>query len=114
MFKMDDLEQQCEDALFELCDARERYPLRCADELRTCIQLRNEIQMMNVTQKSNITNNVLGQSIHFDNDFWKKKVCLDFLDHKLQEMIDKLGNLKTVMEQIEREKTCKTNILLKS
>lgn len=39
----DDLEQQCEEALFEVCDARERYPLQCAKELENCIQLTNEI-----------------------------------------------------------------------
>lgn len=39
----DDLEQQCEDALFEVCDARERYPLQCAKELENCIKLTNEI-----------------------------------------------------------------------
>lgn len=39
----DDLEQQCEDAVFEVCDARERYPLQCAKELERCIKLTNEI-----------------------------------------------------------------------
>jgi len=39
----DDLEQQCEEALFEVCDARERYPLQCAKELENCIKLTNEI-----------------------------------------------------------------------
>lgn len=39
----DDLEQQCEEALFEVCDARERYPLQCTKELENCIKLTNEI-----------------------------------------------------------------------
>lgn len=39
----DDLEQQCEEAVFEVCDARERYPLQCAKELENCIKLTNEI-----------------------------------------------------------------------
>lgn len=39
----DDLEQQCEDAVFELCDARERFPLQCAKELEASIRLANEI-----------------------------------------------------------------------
>ncbi|XP_011689573.1 PREDICTED: uncharacterized protein LOC105451066 [Wasmannia auropunctata] len=41
----DELEQQCEDAVFELCDARERYPLQCARELERCIKLTNEIHV---------------------------------------------------------------------
>lgn len=45
---LDDLEQQCEDALFELCDARERYPLRCAEELQKCIQLKNDIHVSGI------------------------------------------------------------------
>lgn len=43
VLNLDDLEQQCEDAVFEVCDARERYPLQCAKELEKCIELTNEI-----------------------------------------------------------------------
>lgn len=43
ILNLDDLEQQCEDAVFEVCDARERYPLQCAKELEKCIELTNEI-----------------------------------------------------------------------
>lgn len=39
----DDLEQECEEAVFEVCDARERYPIQCAKELENCIKLTNEI-----------------------------------------------------------------------
>lgn len=45
ILNLDDLEQQCEDALFEVCDARERYPLQCAKELENCIKLTNEISV---------------------------------------------------------------------
>lgn len=41
----DDLEQQCEDSLFEVCDSRERYPQQCATELEKCIKLANEIHV---------------------------------------------------------------------
>lgn len=43
IFNSDDLEQQCEDAVFNVCDARERYPLQCTKELEKCIKLTNEI-----------------------------------------------------------------------
>lgn len=42
-FNLDDLEEQCEDVVFEVCDARERYPLQCAKEFEKCIKLTNEI-----------------------------------------------------------------------
>lgn len=40
-----DLEQQCENAVFEICDARERYPLLCANEFGKTIKLINEINV---------------------------------------------------------------------
>lgn len=40
-----DLEQQCEDSLFEVCDSRERYPQQCATELEKCIKLTNKIHV---------------------------------------------------------------------
>ena len=40
-----DLEEQCEDVVFELCDARERYPLLCVKELQKFIKLTNEIHV---------------------------------------------------------------------
>ncbi|XP_031833649.1 uncharacterized protein LOC116427443 [Nomia melanderi] len=111
---MDDLEQQCEDALFELCDARERYPLKCAKEFRKCIQLKNEIQMTSVIQKSNVIDDTLEQSVHVNGNFNKKEVCFEYFDYKLQNIINKLDNLKAVKEQINREKTCEINKLLKN
>ncbi|XP_076656789.1 uncharacterized protein LOC143361336 [Halictus rubicundus] len=111
---MDNLEQQCEDALFELCDAREQCPFKCAAELRKCIQLKNEIQMINVAQKSNVIDNVVEQKIHFDDNFNKEEVCFEHLDFKLKSITSELNNLKAVMDQIEREKTCEINKLLKS
>ncbi|XP_078035041.1 uncharacterized protein LOC144469041 [Augochlora pura] len=116
---MDDLEQKCEDALYELCDARERYPLKCAIAFRKCIQLKNEIQMMNVAQKTNIINNVslvdnVEQVIDFNGNFNNEKVSFKHLDIKLKNVINALNNLKAVKNQNEYEKSCKTNILLKS
>ncbi|XP_076234882.1 uncharacterized protein LOC143179498 isoform X2 [Calliopsis andreniformis] len=113
---MDDLEQQCEDALFELCDARERYPQRCADELQKCIQLKNNIHMIKVCQKSSLIDTVpvLEQNVNFHDKFNEKEIHFEHLDCKLQNIMNKLDNLKAVMEQIEREKTCEINKLLKT
>lgn len=49
---LDDLEEQCQEALFEVCDARERYPRQCADVLKKCIQLKNDIHVMNILNRS--------------------------------------------------------------
>ncbi|XP_033337229.1 uncharacterized protein LOC117226717 [Megalopta genalis] len=116
---MDDLEQKCEDALYELCDARERYPLKCAIAFRKYIQLKNEIQMINKAQITNEINNVsvidnVEQIIHFNGNFNNKEVNFKHLDFKLKNVISALNNLKAVRNQNEYEKTCKTNILLKS
>ncbi|XP_060825924.1 uncharacterized protein LOC132912490 [Bombus pascuorum] len=113
---MDDVEQQCEDALFELCDARERYPSRCADELQKSIKLKNEINMLKVFKRSTATNEpfILSQNKYLNLDFNKNEMCLDHLDFKLQDVVNKLNNLKAVMDQIEREKTCWVNKLLES
>lgn len=45
-------------------------------------------------------------------NFNKNKICFDYLDSKLQNTINKLNNLKAIMDQIEREKTCYINKLL--
>ncbi|XP_071868529.1 uncharacterized protein [Bombus fervidus] len=112
---MDDVEQQCEDALFELCDARERYPSRCADELQKSIKLKNEINMLKVFKRT-ATNEpfILSQNKYLNLDFNKNEMCFDHLDFKLQDVANKLNNLKAVMDQIEREKTCWVNKLLES
>lgn len=40
-----DLEQKCEDALFDLCDTRERLPVKCADELEKTLRLTTQINV---------------------------------------------------------------------
>ncbi|XP_003696231.1 uncharacterized protein LOC100865440 isoform X2 [Apis florea] len=112
---MDNIEQQCEDAVFEVCDARERYPSRCADELQKSIKLKNNMNMLKKFQKS-IINDVpdLQQDKYMKGNlnFNKNKICFNYLDSKLQNSINKLNNLKAIMDQIEREKTCCINKLL--
>lgn len=71
-------------------------------------------QMINVAQKSNVIDNILEQSIHFNGNFNKEEVCFKRLDLKLKTITNSLTNLKASKDQIEREKTCETNILLKS
>lgn len=113
---MSDLEQECEDALFAVCDARERFPFKCADELQKCIKLRNDINMLKVAMKPTPPFNVprltdeqaalLGEDMDEKNDF-------EFLDRRLRNSVNKLDNLKLTIKQINREKVCEMNKLLK-
>ncbi|XP_017767660.1 PREDICTED: uncharacterized protein LOC108556187 [Eufriesea mexicana] len=111
---MDDYEQQCEDALFELCDTRERYPSRCTNELKKSIKLKNDINMLKVFQKWTGIDELpfLEQNEYLNLNFNKSEMCFDHLDFKLQYIMNKLNNLKAIMDQIEREKTCWVNKLL--
>ncbi|XP_012538550.1 uncharacterized protein LOC105837914 [Monomorium pharaonis] len=113
---MDDLEQQCEDAMFEVCDARERYPLQCAKELEKCIKLTNEIYMTKVLTKPvkildmpSFTNE---HSTTFQKNFLEAAVLLKTQEHKLQMMIDKIDNLTATLNQIKKDKLCEVNKLL--
>ncbi|XP_070167656.1 uncharacterized protein [Polyergus mexicanus] len=114
--EIDDLEQQCEDVLFEVCDARERYPLQCAKELENCIKLTNEICMAKVLVKPikvpdlpPFTNK---QSTMFEKNLSEATELLKTQEHKLQIMIDKIENLTSVLDQIKRDKLCDINKLL--
>ncbi|KYQ55813.1 hypothetical protein ALC60_05312 [Trachymyrmex zeteki] len=112
----DDLEQQCEDVVFELCDARERYPLLCAKELEKCIKLTNEIHMTKVLVKPVKILNV--PSFSNEHSAMLKKNCLEITEllktqeHKLQVMIDKINNLTVILDQIKRDKLSDMNKLL--
>ncbi|KAL6447084.1 hypothetical protein ACFW04_001438 [Cataglyphis niger] len=112
---MDDLEQQCEDALFEVCDARERYPLQCAKELENCIKLTNEICMAKVLVKPikipDLPSSTNKQSA-IEKNLSEAAELLKTQEHKLQIMIDKIENLTAVLDQIKRDKLCNINKLL--
>lgn len=114
--EMDDLEQQCEEAVFELCDARERYPLQCAEELEKCIRLTNEIYMAKVLAKPakildmpSFTNEPLAT---FQKNFSEATELLKTQERKVQAMIDKIDNLTAALDQIKRDKSCEVNKLL--
>ena len=109
---MDDLEEQCQEALFEVCDARERYPRQCADVLQKCIQLKNDIHMMKVSSQT--SKPVFERSVDFNIELNEKEICFERLDNKLQDIANKLDNLKAVADQIERERTYEMNKLLRS
>ncbi|KYN29228.1 Tetratricopeptide repeat protein 30A [Trachymyrmex cornetzi] len=98
----DDLEQQCEDVVFELCDARERYPLLCAKELEKFIKLTNEIHMMKVLVKPvkilDVPSFTNEHSAMLKKNFLETTELLKTQEHKLQVMIDKINNL-TIREQ---------------
>ncbi|XP_011342628.1 uncharacterized protein LOC105282391 [Ooceraea biroi] len=112
---MDDLEQQCEDALFEACDARERYPLQCVKELETCIKLTNEICMTKVFTK--LVNNLdvpsfTNEYSTLNQEFSEANKLLKMQEHKLQVMINKIENLTAVVDQIKRDKLSEIKKLL--
>ncbi|XP_032664675.1 uncharacterized protein LOC116841166 [Odontomachus brunneus] len=113
---MDDLEKQCEDAVFEVCDARERFPLLCAEELNKCIKLTNEIQMTRVLTEKVKTLDVPTFTDEryaiLEKDLSILTCLLKTQENKLQMMIDKIDNLKTTLEQIKKDKLCEMNKLL--
>ncbi|XP_018345932.1 PREDICTED: tetratricopeptide repeat protein 30A [Trachymyrmex septentrionalis] len=99
---MVDLEEQCEDVVFELCDARERYPLLCVKELQKFIKLTNEIHMMKVLVKPakilDVPSFTNEHSAMLKKNFLETTELLKTQEHKLQVMIDKINNL-TIREQ---------------
>ncbi|XP_011644380.1 uncharacterized protein LOC105431702 [Pogonomyrmex barbatus] len=116
---MDDLEQQCEDAVFEVCDARERYPLQCANELEKSIKLTNEIYMTKIFAKPSDSTSVLDVPFltnehltTFQKNFTETTELLKTHEHKLQVMTDKINNLTAVLDQIKRDNLCEFNKLL--
>ncbi|XP_012055373.1 PREDICTED: uncharacterized protein LOC105618443 [Atta cephalotes] len=113
---MDDLEQQCEDVLFDLCDTRERYPLLCAKELEKFIKLTNEIHMMKVLVKPakilDVPSFTKEHSAMLKKNFLKTTELLKTQEHKLQVMIDKINNLTITLDQIKRDKLSDMNKLL--
>ncbi|KAG7202560.1 hypothetical protein KM043_009756 [Ampulex compressa] len=115
--KMDNLEQQCEEATFEVSDAREQYPSKCANELQKYIQLTNNIHAMKVEARSHehqdFSTITEQQSILLGTKFIKENVSLKHLDDKVKEMLHKFENLRCVMQQVEEEKACIFNKLLK-
>ncbi|XP_011142694.1 uncharacterized protein LOC105185126 [Harpegnathos saltator] len=115
---MGDQEQQCEDAVFEVCDARERFPQLCAGELENCIKLTNEIYMTKVLTKQVKTLDMSfltdGRYTILEKDLSMVIGLLKMQDNGLQAMIDKIDNLKTTLEQIKKDKLCEINRLLRS
>lgn len=111
---MENLEQQCEDAVFELCDARERFPSYCADELKKCIQIRSVINMSQVLHKPTVIDKspTLKKEECLNFDINEDEISFDHLDSRLENVISTLDNLKVVMDQIVRERQCSTNKLL--
>ncbi|XP_011159390.1 uncharacterized protein LOC105195601 [Solenopsis invicta] len=113
---MDELEQQCEDVMFEVCDARERYPQQCAKELEKCIRLTNEIHTTKVLAKSakilDVPSFTSEHSDALQKNFSETTELLKTQERKLQVMIDKIDNLTATLHQIKRDKLCEVNKLL--
>ncbi|KAI4490338.1 hypothetical protein M0802_010715 [Mischocyttarus mexicanus] len=112
----DDLEEQCENAVFEVCDARERYPFLCAEELEKCIRLTNEIQTVKVVQNIKEFNDIEPlteeQKVILYNTSKNENVPYKREGMILKKMNNKIDNLKMIIEQIEKEKFCEINKLL--
>ncbi|XP_017890239.1 uncharacterized protein LOC108631054 [Ceratina calcarata] len=111
---MENLEQQCEDAVFELCDAREQFPSLCANELTKCIQIKNDINMSKVSGKPSVIDksSTSEKGERLDLNVNQEEICFDHLDSRLQNVISTLNNLKAVVDQTEREKQCPIKKLL--
>ncbi|XP_066599184.1 uncharacterized protein [Prorops nasuta] len=118
----DDLEQQCEDAVYEVCDARERFPKLCAKELAQSIKIKNEINMADVKPDNtdvpsfHVLNLTKEKQSVFHLPLPKDTTATDIfkMNTTLKEMSHKLDDLRTVVEQLEKEKTCETNKYLKN
>lgn len=112
---MDDLEEQCEDALFQVCDARERYPVLCARELEKCIKLTNEIHSVKVVSTTKEFKDIppLKNDQNAFLNVTQKKQTKSYEHQKIQleNMLDKINNLNMTVEQIEKEKFCEINKL---
>ncbi|KYN02965.1 hypothetical protein ALC62_06253, partial [Cyphomyrmex costatus] len=112
----DDLEQQCEEVVFELCDARERFPLLCTKELEKCIKLTNEINMTKIlvkpTKSLDVPSFTNEHSAILTKSFGETTELLKTQEHKFQAMIDKLNNLTVILDQIKRDKLSEMNKLL--
>ncbi|XP_015178185.1 PREDICTED: uncharacterized protein LOC107067310 [Polistes dominula] len=113
-----DLEEQCEDAIFEVCDARERYPMLCAEELEKCIRLTNEIQTAKVVQNIKKFNDIEPlteeQNVILYKESNKQNYPFKCKGVVIKRMKCKFDNLKMVVEQLKREKYCDINKLLNS
>ncbi|XP_014471086.1 PREDICTED: uncharacterized protein LOC106742547 [Dinoponera quadriceps] len=112
----DQLEQQSEDAVFEVCDARERFPMLCATELGKCIKLTNEIYMTKVLTEQAKTldmSSLMGERYTIlEKDLSIINGLLKAQENKLRVMMDKIDNLKAALEQIKRDNLCEINRLL--
>ncbi|KAK0182506.1 hypothetical protein PV327_000642 [Microctonus hyperodae] len=115
-----DLEQECEDALFELCDVRERYPAKCADELEQCLHLIRRINMKSprrdVIEKLDEISITDDQKILFQNALivnkdkyknWKRT------DNEFNKILTNIDDLIIVLEQIKNAESCPIDCMIK-
>ncbi|XP_012272307.1 uncharacterized protein LOC105695372 [Orussus abietinus] len=117
---MDELEEQCEDAVLEVCDARERYPVQCADELTKCLKLRTAICVEPVALKSidsletaMLSEEQKGYIKMLQENVKYNKLCMQADLNKLANVADKVNDLKNILEQIENDKQGEISKLLK-
>ncbi|XP_011306675.1 uncharacterized protein [Fopius arisanus] len=113
-----DLEQECEDVVFELCDTRERYPQKCAEELSKSLRLRTQINSAPVILKSS---GALSPSKITDEqlEFFGTLVATNHVDNQelfkihLDNLLRTAKDLKTVVEQVRGSADCTIENILK-
>ncbi|XP_063992088.1 uncharacterized protein LOC135170309 isoform X2 [Diachasmimorpha longicaudata] len=115
-----DLEQQCEDVVFELCDIRERYPQKCAEELSKALRLTTQINKAPVIIKPSAPLLPLvildEQRELFQTIVPVTKGTIDSqkaLKTNLEAMLRTVKDLKTVVEQVRRTEDCTIDNILK-
>ncbi|XP_043273248.1 uncharacterized protein [Venturia canescens] len=118
---MDDLEKECENTVFEVCDARERYPNMCVSELTRCIKLENELSLEPVKHgpRTKIGASPMSKEQMLFLEYLqigsKNEVApKEEINKKMKSLLNKLDNLTLVVEQIEKEKCEEMNRLLRN
>ncbi|XP_003426959.1 uncharacterized protein LOC100679118 [Nasonia vitripennis] len=110
----DDLEQQCEDAVFQICCTRERYSVRCANQLEKYLNLKTKINTapMQKPPVPDFKTPVLTEDQQeLFNKFSKSndsKVHQSNLKNDMRIISSRLKELKSIIHQIERSR--KTDI----
>ncbi|KAF7991833.1 hypothetical protein HCN44_010634 [Aphidius gifuensis] len=105
-----DLEEQCEDAVFELSDTRERYPKKCAELFKQSLQLESQIAMQPVelNKPKKLPKPVITDyQKELFNKFMEKNLSND-LD-KYKKMTNEIQNLRIILDQMKRDKSSSIN-----
>ncbi|XP_046433416.1 uncharacterized protein LOC124308628 [Neodiprion virginianus] len=108
MDNLQNLEERCEDAVFKVCDARERFSRKCAEGLDNYLFLETRLVMKSVVLESIPLGLDFGIPSHIAeqvqrNCEQRQPVRCNWNDRakQLQCMMDKIDELKIVLKQVE-------------